>query len=79
VRTGLSIWLRHSHLQGSIQGVSISSASSAYCEFGAGQQLRLEGVRFESIRETSCLTLPSAERFCRGKKSNISIPRQVDT
>jgi hypothetical protein len=35
VRTGLSILLKHSHLQGSIQGVSISSASSAYCEFGA--------------------------------------------
>jgi hypothetical protein len=36
--------LWHSHLQGSIQGVLISSASSAYCDFGAGQQLRLDGV-----------------------------------
>jgi hypothetical protein len=40
----LSVWLRHSHLQGNIQRILISSASSAYCEFGAGQQLRLEGV-----------------------------------
>jgi len=73
---GFEYLVRHSHLQRNIQRVLISSASSAYCEFGAGQQLRLEGVWFESIRETSYLALPRVQRFCKGKKSNISIPRQ---